>query len=55
MMCPTLQDMNNTFFNINRINQAMFDIDSTGVKALQVTNKVFISGRIGKGVILQSF
>jgi hypothetical protein len=44
--------MDNMLLAIDRINHAMFNIDSTGVKALQISNKVFISGRTGKGIIL---
>jgi len=55
IMCPTAENMDSVFININRVHQPMLNIDSAGVKAFQITNKTFISVRVGKGVILQSF
>jgi len=40
-MRPAAQNMNRLPVNIDSINQTMLDVDSAGIEAFQITDKMF--------------
>jgi len=50
-MRPHAQDMNDALVFINGIDKAMFDVDSAGVKAFEISHKFFAWWRRLKRIV----
>ena len=40
-------------FNVDRIDEPMLNIDSTGVKSLEITDQLFVAWRCGEWILGQ--